>query len=68
VLQVWPDGTTYGGVSEAGVDRILAGHILEGTAVADLAYAPTGRKQVLRTAEQASGRERAAWPDRNDGE
>jgi (2Fe-2S) ferredoxin len=48
VVQVWPDGTVYGGVDEAGVDRIIAEHLGEGRVVADLAYAPTGKKQTLR--------------------
>src|SRR5262245_60561367 len=48
VLQVWPEGTYYGGVDEAGIDRIIAEHLLGGNVVEDLAYEPTGRKQVLR--------------------
>lgn len=48
VLQVWPEGTIYGGVDEDGVDRIIERHIGQGLVVADLAYAPTGRKQQLR--------------------
>jgi (2Fe-2S) ferredoxin len=48
VLQVWPEGTYYGGVDEAGIDRIIAEHLLGGKVVEDLAYQPTGRKQVLR--------------------
>ncbi|MDP3318926.1 MAG: (2Fe-2S) ferredoxin domain-containing protein [Bosea sp. (in: a-proteobacteria)] len=48
VIQVWPEGTVYGGVDEAGVDAIIAEHLLEGRIVARLAYAPTGRKQMLR--------------------
>ena len=48
VMQVWPEGTYYGGVDEAAVDRIIAGHILGGEPVADLAYEPTGKKQFLR--------------------
>jgi (2Fe-2S) ferredoxin len=48
VLQVWPEGTYYGGVDEAGVDRIIQEHLLGGDVVEDLAYHPTGRKQALR--------------------
>lgn len=48
VMQVWPEGTYYGGVDEAAVDRIVAGHILGGEPVAELAYEPTGKKQFLR--------------------
>jgi len=49
VLQVFPEGTYYGGVTEAGVDRIIDDHLLGGRVVAALAYAPTGRKQSLRS-------------------
>lgn len=48
VLQLWPEGTYYGGVDEAGLDRIVAEHVLGGTPVEELAYAPGGRKQSLR--------------------
>lgn len=48
VVQVWPEGTVYGGVDEAGIDRILAEHVGQGHVVADLAYAATGKKQTLR--------------------
>lgn len=48
VLQVWPEGTTYGGVDEAGVDRIVQEHLLGGRIVEALAYHPTGTKQRLR--------------------
>lgn len=48
VLQVWPEGTYYGGVDEAGVDRIVESHLLRGEVVDDLAYLPTGTKQRLR--------------------
>lgn len=51
VVQVWPEGTFYGGVDEAAVDRIIAGHILGGQPVEDLAYESTGKKQFLRTRE-----------------
>ena len=49
IVQVWPEGTLYGGVDEAGVDRIIADHLLKGEVVHSLAYAPTGRKQTLRS-------------------
>lgn len=48
VLQVWPEGTIYGGVDEAGVDAIIAAHLQSGEPVRDLAYEATGRKQTLR--------------------
>ncbi|BCP53869.1 hypothetical protein K32_24860 [Kaistia sp. 32K] len=48
VLQVFPEGTYYGGVTESGVDRIIDEHLLAGRIVPALAYAPTGRKQRLR--------------------
>lgn len=48
VLQVWPEGTYYGGVDEVGVDRIIERHLLNGETVDDLAYLPTGAKQRLR--------------------
>lgn len=48
VLQVFPEGTYYGGVTEAAVDRIAEEHLLGGRVVDDLAYRPTGRKQRLR--------------------
>ncbi|GAB2186540.1 (2Fe-2S) ferredoxin domain-containing protein [Roseibium sp. LAB1] len=49
VLQVWPDGTTYCGVDEAGVDTILKTHVLEsGGPAAEFAYPADGNKQRLR--------------------
>lgn len=48
VLQVFPEGTYYGGVTEQAVDRIIAEHLLGGRIVEDFAYHPTGRKQRLR--------------------
>jgi (2Fe-2S) ferredoxin len=48
VLQVWPEGTYYGGVDEAALDRIIAEHLTEGRPVDDLAYSATGAKQILR--------------------
>lgn len=51
VMQVWPDGVTYGGLDEAGIDAVLTGHVIGGAPVEALRYAPTGRKQRLRGAE-----------------
>ncbi|WP_117190517.1 (2Fe-2S) ferredoxin domain-containing protein [Rhizobium terrae] len=48
VLQVFPEGTYYGGVNEEAVDRIITRHLLDGHVVEDFAYYPTGRKQRLR--------------------
>lgn len=48
VLQVWPEGTMYGGVDEVAVDRIIDRHLLRGEIVDSLAYAPSGVKQRLR--------------------
>ncbi len=48
VIQVFPDGTYYGGVNEAGVDQIIASHLLQGVVVDNLAYAPGPGKQRLR--------------------
>ena len=48
VLQVFPEGTYYGGIDESGVDRIIEQHILGGVVVTDLAYAALPGKQRLR--------------------
>jgi (2Fe-2S) ferredoxin len=48
VVQVWPEGTYYGGVDETGIDRIIDCHLLRGEIVDDLAYAPLRTKQTLR--------------------
>lgn len=48
VLQVFPEGTYYGGVTETAIDRIITEHLLGGAVVEDYAYHPTGRKQWLR--------------------
>ena len=48
VVQVFPEATWYGGVSETDIDRIVEEHLVAGTPVAELAYHPTGRKQRLR--------------------
>jgi len=60
VVQVWPEGTIYGGVDEAGLERIAILHLIDGRLVDDLAYHPTGRKQSLRRA-----RRRAPSPDQD---
>lgn len=49
VLQVFPEGTYYGGVTEDAVDRIADEHLLGGRVVDDFAYFPSGRKQRLRS-------------------
>lgn len=49
VVQVWPEGTYYGGVDEAGIDAIIARHLLAGEPVPELAYEATGKKQILRS-------------------
>ena len=46
--QVFPEGTYYGGVTEAAIDRIVEEHLLGDRIVADFAYHPTGRKQCPR--------------------
>lgn len=48
VLQVWPEGTYYGGVDLHALDRILDQHVIGGAPVAELAYAPSRKKQTLR--------------------
>lgn len=50
VVQLWPDGTTYGGVDEAGVDAIIARHVLGGEIAEEYAYRADGRKRRLRDA------------------
>lgn len=48
VIQVWPEGTIYGGVTEKDVDRIIDSHIEKGKPLEDISYLPTGKKQSLR--------------------
>lgn len=48
VLQVFPEGTYYGGVHEAEIDQIIDSHLLGGVVVQALAYAPLPGKQFLR--------------------
>lgn len=53
VIQVFPEGTYYGGVTEAAIDRIVTEHLLGGAVVEDFAYPPAGRKHTLRPATPA---------------
>lgn len=48
VVQVYPEGVYYGGVDQAGIDRIVAEHLMHGLVVNDLAYEPLPNKQRLR--------------------
>jgi (2Fe-2S) ferredoxin len=48
VVQVWPDGTWYGGVDEVAIERIVQEHLLGGRPVADWAYTVQPGKQRLR--------------------
>lgn len=54
VVQVFPEGTYYGGVTEAAIDRIAEEHLLGGCIVEAFAYHPTGRKQRLRQPQTRS--------------
>jgi len=49
VMQVWPDGSWYGGVDEAAVERIVEQHLLGGEPVAELSYVVQPGKQWLRS-------------------
>lgn len=53
VLQVWPDGTWYGGVTETALERIVDEHLRAARPVAEFSYTPTGRKQRLPSDEDA---------------
>lgn len=55
VVQVFPEGTWYGGVDEDGVDRIITEHLLQGRPVPELAYAVIPDKQVLRAKPPLKG-------------
>ena len=48
VLQVFPEGTYYGGIDELGVDQIIERHLLGGCVVEELAYAAIPARQPLR--------------------
>ncbi len=48
VVQVFPEGTFYGGMNEEAVDRIVQQHLIHGAVVGDLAYAPSPTRQRLR--------------------
>lgn len=56
VMQVFPEGTYYGGITEHAIDRIITEHLLAGHVVEDFAYHPSGRKQRLRQSQQTLGR------------
>lgn len=56
VLQVFPEGTYYGGVNEDTIDRIIGEHLLGGGIAEDFAYHPTGRRQRLRTPSEQNTR------------
>lgn len=51
VLQVFPEGTYYGGVDEAGVDQIIEQHLLGARVAEELAYLPLSQRQALRQRE-----------------
>ncbi len=53
VVQVYPDGVFYGGVTEAGMDRIIETHLGDGQIVEELAYSPGPGKQTVRAAPSA---------------
>ncbi|MHC5653715.1 MULTISPECIES: (2Fe-2S) ferredoxin domain-containing protein [Alphaproteobacteria] len=57
VVQVFPECTYYGGVTETAIDRIVEEHLLGGRIVDDFAYQPTGRKQRLRSKIQPDSTE-----------
>lgn len=48
VVQVWPEGTTYCGVDEPALDRIIEEHLVGGRLVEELAYAPSRTKVALK--------------------
>lgn len=48
VVQVYPEGTIYGGVDEEGIDRIIEEHVIGGRVVEMLAYEPSPVRQKLR--------------------
>ncbi|SNY93160.1 (2Fe-2S) ferredoxin [Cohaesibacter sp. ES.047] len=48
VVQVWPEGTVYGGVDEKDIDEILDNHIQNGAPIDDLSYPTNGKKQTLK--------------------
>ena len=62
VMQVWPDGTWYGGVDEAGVERIVEQHLLSGAPVAELSYVVQPGKQWLRATAGLTPSSPAALP------
>ena len=54
VLQAFPEGTYYGGIDAAGIDRIVQEHLLGGRVVDALAYAPLLHRQALRPQQAAA--------------
>jgi (2Fe-2S) ferredoxin len=58
VVQVFPEGTWYGGVTEAAIEAIAEQHLLGGRIVDAFAYQPTGRKQRLRTSRPSDPKRR----------
>jgi len=48
VLQVFPEGTYYCGVTEAALDTIADQHLLQGRVVEEFAYPADGRRHRLR--------------------
>ncbi len=46
MMVVHPDGTWYGGVDEAAVDRIVAEHIVDGEVVQAYACTPGARQRT----------------------
>ena len=54
ILVVHPDGTWYGGVDEAAVDRIAAEHIVGGEVVQEYALVPGARRASSRRNQTAN--------------
>jgi len=52
VMQIWPEGTYYGGMTQDQLDRVIDDHVIGGSPVAELAYTPGGPKQRLRDTAQ----------------
>lgn len=48
VLQVWPEGTYYGGITLDALDQIIDQHVIDGDPVHAWSYAPGRKKQQLR--------------------
>lgn len=56
VMQVFPEGTYYGGVDEQAIDTIVQRHLLDGSVATEYAYAATPERQRLRQNTFASAR------------